>query len=146
MEKKFRMMNLSLYLSRASIILIESVNRRHPATNYARSGRDVYHPNEFRSRRGNAARGTRDSDGQNLVVKMFVQGVDTTGAPRVEASLQASLIRTSASLSFPLFIAIPFNVKPKAPPGCSVLSSNGDGSPIPLDCISTVEKLLDPCG
>lgn len=45
--------------------LIESVNRRLPATNYARSGQDVYHPNEFRSQRGDAAKGARDSDGQD---------------------------------------------------------------------------------
>lgn len=39
--------------------LIESVNRYLPATNYARSGQDVYHPNEFRSAKpeGGVAKG-----------------------------------------------------------------------------------------
>lgn len=44
------------------------------------------------------------------VVKMFVQGVDTTGAPRVEASLYKQASFTPPPLSFPLFIAIPLTL------------------------------------
>lgn len=68
--------------------------------------------------RGEMRRRGRVTPMVRTVVKMFVQGVDTTGAPRVEASLQASLIHTSASLVSSLH-RDPFNIKPKALSGSS---------------------------
>jgi hypothetical protein len=57
-----------------------------------------------------------------MVVGMFVQGVDTTGAPRVEASLQASLIHTSASL-----VSAPHRDPFSVAESPALFSSNGAG-------------------
>jgi len=67
---------------------------------------------------------------------MFIQGVDTTGALWVEASLQASLIHTSASLvSSPH--RDPFNVAE----GPTLFFSNDDDSP---ELLLSNRDLLQP--
>lgn len=48
--------------------------------------------------------GLTEGKGENVLIR----GVDITGAPRVEASLQASLIHTSASLSLFLSVSLSF--------------------------------------